>query len=104
MTLERCAEQVAECKCCGAEAVLWDVCDFSKQCSAAAPAPQPLSGMPVYYYRCGRCGFVFSCSFDDFSGDDFQQLIYNKEYYRSVDPAAVDQRPRECALRCWLCQ
>ena len=50
--------------------------------------------MPVYYRRCGRCGFLFTEAFDDWTTEEFSEHIYNEEYllidfeYRFDRPAA----------------
>ena len=86
----------ALCKCCGAQATLFDVVDFSKNCEENRGFYLPLSGMPVYYFKCGRCGFIFTDQFDDFSFDDFKTQIYN-EGYTAVDPDWEHIRPQEAA-------
>jgi 2-polyprenyl-6-hydroxyphenyl methylase/3-demethylubiquinone-9 3-methyltransferase len=80
------------CKCCGKEATLYGVCDLSKNCEERRGTFLPLSGIPVYYYRCADCGFVFSTQFDDASQEEFKQHIYNEEYIR-VDPDYESLRP-----------
>jgi 2-polyprenyl-6-hydroxyphenyl methylase/3-demethylubiquinone-9 3-methyltransferase len=48
-----------------------------------------LSGVPICYHRCLRCGFIFSVAFDDWSFDDFRRNIYNAEY-AVADPDYAD--------------
>ena len=84
------------CKCCDAPAALFDVCDFAKNCHDKGIPPDGLSGIPIYYYRCGQCGFLFTTQFDDFSKEDFLEQIYNDDYLR-VDPDFVELRPKNTA-------
>lgn len=81
------------CKCCGGAARLFGVVDFSRSCEDVRRAAEPLSGVPVYYHRCPRCGFLFTTFFDEWSPDDFRRGIYNEQYVR-FDPDYLDQRPR----------
>jgi SAM-dependent methyltransferase len=88
------APATVECKCCGAGAKLYGVVDFSKNCEVVRnPRVLGLSGVPVYYHRCDRCGFLFTAAFDDFSDADFARHIYNEEYVL-VDPDFPAVRPR----------
>lgn len=88
------APATLECKCCGAEARLYGVVDFSKNCELVRnPGVLGLSGVPVYYHRCGRCGFLFTAAFDHFSDADFARHIYNDEYLL-VDPDFPLLRPQ----------
>src|SRR5579884_2308696 len=81
------------CKVCAGPAVLFGVVDFHKSGDELRQAPLPLSGIPIYYYRCPACGFLFTTAFDTFSDDDFRRHIYNEGYAR-VDPDYADLRPR----------
>lgn len=67
--------------------------DFNKNCEAFKSNPLPLCGIPIYYHRCGRCGFIFTTAFDEFTNEDFLATIYNAEYLL-VDPEFADRRPR----------
>lgn len=87
------APRTATCKCCGGEARLFDVVDFHKNCEQrTGNDPLPLSGIPVYYHRCGTCGFIFTVAFDYFSDADMAELIYNDDY-ELVDPDFLSRRP-----------
>lgn len=44
-----------------------------------------ISGIPVVYYRCQNCKFVFTDFFDNWSKADFSRFIYNDDY-GLVDP------------------
>jgi len=81
-----------ECKICQAPSALYGVVDFHKSCIEAQAKKLPLSGYPVYYRRCSRCGFVFTTAFDTWETDAFRRNIYNDEYV-VVDPDSVEQRP-----------
>src|SRR5438552_17559320 len=80
------------CKCCGGEATIFGVVDFNRNCEMPLKDPLSPSGIPVYYHRCGRCGFIFTTAFDHFTPDDFHRLIYNEKYVL-VDPDYRDVRP-----------
>ena len=86
------SESVA-CKCCGATAALFGVADFNRSCEDITRPPVPLSGVPIYYYRCPRCGFLFTPVFDDFTDEDFRREIYNQDYLR-FDPEYGGARSR----------
>jgi SAM-dependent methyltransferase len=90
--LQKVSESTADCKCCGKEAVLFDVCDFAKNCREDRGVQLPLTGIPIYYFRCPSCGFVFTTQFDDLSDDDFKQQVYNEDYVK-VDPDCTETRP-----------
>jgi SAM-dependent methyltransferase len=84
------------CKICAAPAPLYGVIDFSRSCEAARGLHLPLVGVPVYYRRCGACGFLFSDSFDDWTDADFRRHIYNDDYI-TVDPDYAETRPSATA-------
>ncbi|MEY4729040.1 MAG: hypothetical protein RL020_198 [Pseudomonadota bacterium] len=82
------------CKCCEAEALLFDVADFNKNCEAPRnPDVLPTAGIPVYYYRCKNCAFIFTSFFDTFTSEDFARHIYNDQYIL-VDPDYKELRPQ----------
>ena len=82
----------AECKCCRAPAPLFDLCDFNKNCSEHRGVFLPLSGIPIYYYRCPRCGFLFTTDFDGLTRDEFAKHVYNDDYLK-IDPDYQSSRP-----------
>lgn len=84
------------CKCCGKPADLFGVVDFHKSCEDRRRPPLPLSGVPIYYYRCPNCGFLFTTAFDEFTQQDFAAHIYNEQYIL-VDPDYAGHRPRQSA-------
>jgi SAM-dependent methyltransferase len=96
-----CAKQ-APCKCCRAAALPYGVVDFHKNCEICRRKVLDISGVPIYYYRCPVCGFIFTTAFDHFTKDDFLRHIYNEEYLL-VDPDYLDVRPRaNAAVLCNL--
>jgi len=91
------------CKICGEAAELFGVIDFHKTCAQVLGLRLPLSGVPIYYRRCGKCSFVFTDAFDDWDEDQFKQYIYNGDY-AMVDPDYQSVRPRsnaEFVVRLW---
>jgi SAM-dependent methyltransferase len=48
--------------------------------------------VPIYYYRCSDCKFVFTEAFDNWSTEQFKANIYN-EQYKLVDPDYETVRP-----------
>ena len=85
--------KLAQCKCCGAEAVRYGVVDFHKNCEHYRSNALDLSGIPIYYHRCPMCGFIFTTAFDQFTNEDFGRFIYN-EQYPLIDPDYKEARPR----------
>ncbi|MGD9536161.1 MAG: class I SAM-dependent methyltransferase [Alphaproteobacteria bacterium] len=84
---------LSACKVCGADAPRFGVADFNKHCSENRTGRLPKSGVPVHYYRCGACSFIFTDAFDEWSADDFAAWIYNADYIK-VDPDYAESRPR----------
>src|ERR1700733_6527054 len=84
------------CKICGGQAELYGVVDFHKSCEEVRGIRFTLSGVPIYYYRCSNCKFVFTEAFDDWSAEQFKAHIYN-EQYKLVDPDYETKRPRDNA-------
>jgi hypothetical protein len=80
------------CKVCDGDTTLFDVVDFAKTCDPKL-YPVALEAVPVYYRRCGACGFIFTDFFDEFTPQQWSAHLYNDAYYQRVDPAYADQRP-----------
>ena len=59
--------------------------DFNKSCEIERGLALELSGVPVWYYRCASCGFLFTPAMDSFSAADWQRFVYNDDYLQ-VDP------------------
>ena len=88
--------QQATCKCCGNPASLFGVVDFHKNCEIYRRKVLDLSGIPIYYYRCPSCHFLFTTALDGLTKEDFRNVVYNEEYVL-VDPDYQDARPRQNA-------
>ncbi|WP_020409971.1 class I SAM-dependent methyltransferase [Hahella ganghwensis] len=56
----------------------------------------PVSEDLVEYYRCQRCGYMFTPFFDQWEHHDFQQRIYNQDYLLA-DPPFAGERPERLA-------
>jgi 2-polyprenyl-6-hydroxyphenyl methylase/3-demethylubiquinone-9 3-methyltransferase len=84
------------CKICGDPAPLYGVVDFNRNCEIPNGVKLALSGTPIYYRRCGSCGFLFTDAFDDWNDEQFKTHIYNGAYY-SVDPGYIAERPNSNA-------
>jgi SAM-dependent methyltransferase len=84
------------CKICGSRAPVFDVVDFLKNCNKSKPYQFGLSGIPVYYFRCCCCDFMFTDFCDSWSHDDFSSAIYNLDY-PAVDPDYIQLRPQHMA-------
>ncbi|AIY41282.1 SAM-dependent methyltransferase [Collimonas arenae] len=90
--------EITSCKCCAQTSTLVGVVDFSR-CGAdvhAGKKVDPYAGWPVYFYRCGACGFTFTRALDNWSAEDFATHIYNDDYVRH-DPDYLGARPRSNA-------
>jgi Methyltransferase domain len=80
------------CKICDTATLLYGVVDFHKSCEELRGFRLPLAGVPIYYRRCGACGFLFTDAFDDWSEQQFKTHIYNDDYH-AVDPDYQTARP-----------
>lgn len=81
-----------ECDACGGKALLHDVVDFAKCCEEPKGTRLPISGVPIYYARCTRCGFTFAPEMYEWDLEQFAARVYNDEYVK-VDPDYVSARP-----------
>ena len=81
------------CPVCGGTAPLFDVVDLNKSCQESVGKFLPLSGIPVYYARCEKCGFCFAPELMKWPMAEFEKMIYNDDYVR-VDPDYIESRPR----------
>jgi hypothetical protein len=86
----------APCPVCGRASALYDVVDFSRSCEEVRQRYLPLTGVPVYYNRCGACGHCFAPAFRAWSSADFARHVYN-EGYAGVDPDYAEVRPANLA-------
>ncbi len=73
--------------------MFFDVVDFQKCVGNYEFGP---AYIPVSWYRCGRCDFLFTPFADDWSKADFARFIYNDDYIK-VDPDYLSARPRAVA-------
>lgn len=80
------------CSVCATPADMLDVVDLSKSCEEPRGRFLPLSGVPVYYARCDRCGFCFAPELAIWPKAQFERLIYNVDY-PTVDPDYAEKRP-----------
>jgi 2-polyprenyl-6-hydroxyphenyl methylase/3-demethylubiquinone-9 3-methyltransferase len=91
------SKKAVSCKICGGDAYFFDVVDFNKCCSQPDIYPFQASGIPVFYFRCRVCGFLFTKFFDDWTPQDFARFVYNEDYIK-VDGEYAGKRPeREAA-------
>jgi len=96
-TLKPISAAPVACKICDNATGLYGVVDFNKSCEELRGSHLPLSGVPVYYRRCGACGFLFTDAFDDWSESQFRTHIYNDDYI-AVDPDYQTTRPNANAI------
>ena len=91
------------CKCCDGFALPFAELDFSKSCEDRNLSPFSPSGKVIPYFRCSRCGFIFTAHFDDWPPRRMQDEIYNEDYYLA-DPGFEEARPLAFAvsLANWL--
>lgn len=87
------AGQDLHCWVCGAASELLDVVDFNKSCEEQRGQFIKLSGVPIYYALCPRCGFCFAPEFAHWSREAFAERIYNDGYV-VADPDYREARPR----------
>lgn len=88
---------ISICKVCGSDAPLHGLVDFNKSCEVNRGMYLPLTGDPVWYYRCFACGFLFTRQFDNFTIEDWKREVYN-EGYDAIDPdGANGERARHNA-------
>ncbi len=81
------------CPICAGTCSLFDVVDFNKSCEELRGKFLSLAGIPVYYARCGTCGFCFAPELARWKPEEFSEKIYNDEYV-IVDPDYIEVRPR----------
>lgn len=83
---------IVNCKICEGRSICFDVLDAATSCKTQSES-NILSGIPVYYYKCLDCNFIFTDLFDGFSNDQWKSHIYNEEYYIDIDPDYNRKRP-----------
>ena len=92
------AEGSIGCKVCGGDTRLSHVVDFNQWDDHEAMATTPLKGWPVYYRRCGDCGFLFTNFCDTWDVHMLLRHIYNDEFF-AVNPDIFTQRPQSAAVK-----
>jgi 2-polyprenyl-6-hydroxyphenyl methylase/3-demethylubiquinone-9 3-methyltransferase len=85
------------CKVCEGDSRFFDVVDFNKICSDTEPYFYGASGIPVHYFQCYSCGFIFTNFFDDWTNDEFSAFVYNDDYIK-VDGEYISVRPERTAI------
>ena len=68
--LQPVVDPTTPCKICSTPSPLFDVVDYHEDCYEPDGRRMALSGIPIYYYRCPGCGFLFTRDFDDWSMTD----------------------------------
>lgn len=91
MSEARLAERI--CPICGGVAAAHDVVDFNKSCVEGSGIYLPLTGIPIYYYLCQKCGFCYAPEMHAWTPDEFARRVYNDDY-AEVDPDWIEARPR----------
>lgn len=81
------------CSVCGGACKLLDVVDFNKSCEEFRGKSLELSGLPVYYAYCIKCGYSFAPELMTWTLEQFEKRIYNNDYVL-VDPDYLDIRPQ----------
>ncbi len=84
----------APCKVCGAHARFFDAVDFNKCALEHDTYLYGPAGIPVPYFRCDLCGFLFTSFCDDWSPQDFSRFIYNDAYLRVDGDYSSDRAMR----------
>jgi hypothetical protein len=102
-SLQAVADPQTPCKICGTASPLFDVVDFHEDCHEADGRRMALSGIPVYYYRCPGCGFLFTRQFDDGGAADFAGPVETTENH-ILNLDQVERRARDdlALLKGWF--
>lgn len=93
------------CKICNESSFIYDVVDFNKFCDGNNPYQYGFSMIPIYYYKCDNCGFIFTDFTDNYEDKDFKEKIYNDDYvlvdqdYESVRPIEDAKQLNEYLLK-----
>ena len=70
-----------QCKCCNADAPFVGTIDLNKSChDRFGKRMFENSSIDVFYYKCSKCGFIFTNHMDNWTPEDFKEKIYNFEY------------------------
>jgi SAM-dependent methyltransferase len=91
------------CKICSTESPLFDVVDHHVDCYEPDGRRMALSGIPIYYYRCPGCGFLFTRAFDDWGTADMSEpATAIDEPDSNPDPAERHHRDFVPLLKEWF--
>ncbi len=91
------------CKICSTESPLFDVVDHHEDCYEPDGRRMALSGIPIYYYRCPGCGFLFTRAFDDWGTADMAgPATAVDEADSTLDPAERHRRDFVPLLKEWF--
>jgi hypothetical protein len=83
------------CKICSGRSTVFDIVDFNKICDKKL-YPFGFSYIPVLYYRCEACSFIFTTFCDSWTFADYSRFIYNDDYVL-VDPEYTGSRAMRTA-------
>ena len=86
-------EKITCCKVCNKDSFLYDVVDFNKSILPSFYIKDSLSGIPIYYYKCTNCDFIFTKDFDNYSDTEWNENIYNEDYFKLLDTDYEHIRP-----------
>lgn len=90
-------ETKINCPICNNISTPYDVVDFNKSCEEIKGKYLSLSLIPIYYYKCQVCNFLFSPELYSWSKEKFSLMIYNDSYIQ-VDPDYEEIRPHNNAV------
>lgn len=57
------------------------------------------TGVPVDYFRCLSCEYLFTSAFKNFTNEDYGAFVYNDSYI-DADPPFLEERPLRDAKMC----
>ena len=95
------SEKPPLCPICGAaHPTLIGQKDFGVSCNDyfIRARTYPDYGLPIPYFQCSACAFIFTNSFDNWSDIDFKTHLYNDEYLLSDPPFAHDRPQANAAM------
>lgn len=72
--------------------------DFLRVCDDVSPQAFGFSGVPIAYFRCLRCQFLWAPAMHAWSSEDFARFVYNEDY-ALVDPDYAEARPKRIARK-----
>lgn len=83
---------IIHCPICQNISNPYDVVDFNKSCEEIKGKYLTLSLIPVYYYKCNKCDFLFAPELYSWTKEEFSKKIYN-DFYINIDPDYETIRP-----------